>query len=163
MIGGGYLDDPGKAYGYGQLRGTVYESSRSRHTLFLEILGHRDDVTLQFDVPDTGSFFESGDISFISLTANYEFEAKLDGPFSFYFGGGVGVETISLDDRFNFSIDSDNNFTGQVFAGFRARFANGFSGQLGVRHLFREDFKLLGDQFVTNDSWGYELSLGFSF
>ncbi|MDB4353794.1 hypothetical protein N9Z02_00665 [Akkermansiaceae bacterium] len=163
MIGGGYLDDPGKAYGFGQLRGTVYEDEQFTHIIFLEIMGHQDDATLVFDAPGGGSFFENGDISFLNITANYELEAKLEGPLSFYIGGGIGIEAISLDDRFDYSIDNDTNFTAQVFAGFRANFDNGVTGQLGVRHLFREDFKLLGDQFETNDSWGYELSVGWKF
>lgn len=162
MIGGGYLDDPGEVYAFGQLRGTVYEDDSFKHSIFLEILGHQDDATLEFDFGG-GTFFENGDINFINITANYELEVKFNNPISFYIGGGAGVEIVSLDDRFDFSIDNDANFTAQAFAGFRANFYHGMTAQLGVRYLFRENFSLLGDQFETNDSWAYDLSVGWKF
>ena len=164
MLGGGYLEDPGKAYGFLQVRGKFYEDDAFSHSVFLEYLGHVDDAELQFLVPGPGGgiFFEDGDITFSNITVNYELEAKLALGFSLFAGGGAGVELISLDDRFNFNVDSDSNFVAQVFAGVRANLGPVW-GQLGVRYLFREDFSLLGDQFETNDSAAYELSIGFEF
>ena len=158
MLGGGYLDNPGKGYGFAQIRGTFYEDDSFSHTAFLEILGHADDAILDFD-----TFQEDGDITFINITANYEIEAKLFGPISAYAGGGVGVEIVSLDDRFDFEIDSDANFVAQVFMGLRADFGNGFLMQAGARFLMRDDFALLGDQFITEDSWAFEIGAGFQF
>lgn len=161
-LGGGYLDDPGRPYFFAQIRGTLYEDSAFRHTLFGEFLWHTDDAELEFIGPGGGIFFEDGDIDFINLTANYELEAKLSSTFSLYGGVGAGVELINLDDRFNFTVDSDSNFVAQGFAGVRANFDD-FWAQLGVRYLFRDDFRLLRDQFVTEDSLAYELSVGFRF
>lgn len=163
LLGGGYLDDPEKGYAFGQIRGTFYEDDRVAHTVFLEILGHGDDATLIFDDGFGGTFAEDGDITFLNVTANYEIELKLAGPLSVYAGGGAGIEFVTVDDRFDLQVDSDTNFSAQVFAGLRANFQNGFHLQAGVRYLFREDFSLLGDQFVTNDSWGYEIGGGFKF
>jgi len=163
MLGGGYLEEPGKAYGFGQLRGTFYEDDAFAHTLFLEFLGHTDDAVLEFAVPGGGSFFEDGDITFANITANYELEMKLGGPVSFYLGAGAGVEIVSIDDSFDISIDTDTNFVAQAFFGLRANFQSGFMAQAGARYLMREDFSLLGDQFVTEDSWAYEASFGFRF
>ena len=75
----------------------------------------------------------------------------------------VGVEYVSLDDRFNFSADDDTNFLGQVFAGFRFRTQGGLSAQLGARYLFRQDFDILGDEFIAEDTFGFEASIGFRF
>ena len=161
LLGGGYLEDPGEGFGFLQLRGTFYEDDALAHTVFFEVLGHSDDAVLEFPFPGGGSYFENGDITFANFTLNYELEAKLGLGFSLYAGGGIGVEYISLDDRFDFSIDSDTNFLAQTFAG--VRFGKGIFGQLGIRYLWREDFSLLGDQFVTEDSLAYELSVGFSF
>lgn len=158
MLGGGYLEDPEKVYGFGQLRGTFYEDDAFSHTVFLEILGHVDDAVLDF-----GGFTEDGDITFINLSLNYELEAKLFGPVSAYAGAGIGVELISLDDRFDLEIDSDANFMSQVFLGLRADFGNGFQLQAGARYLMREDFELLNGQFITEDSWAYEIGAGFQF
>ena len=157
LLGGGYLEDPNTAYGFGQFRATVYEDDAFAHTFFFEILGHADDAELDF-----GTFTEDGDITFINLTLNYELEAKLFGPISAYAGGGAGVEIVNVDDRFNFSLDSDSNFVGQVFLGLRANYTPGFV-QIGARYLFRDDFELLGDQFETNDSWAFEIGGGFRF
>lgn len=52
---------------------------------------------------------------------------------------------------------------GQVFAGVRVEFSQSFHFTAGVRRLFREDFSLLGDQFVTEDAWGFEAGFGFRF
>ncbi len=163
LLGGGYLEDPGEGFVFGQLRGTLYESDSLAHDLFLEILVHNDDAVVV--IPDRfgGFFVEDGDITFVNLTLNYELEAQLGGPLSFFVGGGAGVEFVSLDDRFNFSIDTDSNFVGQVFAGLRANFQNGFWAQVGARYVFRDDFSLLGDQFETEDSVGYEAAFGFRF
>ena len=163
MLGGGYLEDPGKAYAFAQIRGSFYEDDRVTHTAFLEILGHTDDAVLEYIGRGGNLFREDGDISFFNVTANYEFELKLFGPFAFFAGAGIGMEFVSLDDRFDYSVDSDTNFVAQAFGGLRANFPNGFTAQIGARHLMREDFALLGDQFVTNDSWAYEVSLGFKF
>lgn len=162
MLGGGYLEDPGKAYGFLQARGSFYEDDAFRHSLFLEYLGHVDDAVLEFPAFGKGGFFEDGDITFSNITVNYELEAKLDFGVSLYAGAGAGLELISLDDRFNFSFDSDSNFVSQIFAGVRINFGPVW-GQLGLRYLFREDFSLLGDQFKTNDSVAYELSVSFEF
>lgn len=162
MLGGGYLEDPGRGYGFLQLRGTFYEDDAFSHTVFLEYLGHADDAVLEFATPGGGSFFEDGDILFSNITLNYELEAKISSSVSFFAGAGVGVELINLDDRFDFTVDSDSNFVAQTFAGVRADFGSMWA-QLGVRYLMREDFSLLGDQFLTNDSAAYELSVGFKF
>ena len=163
VIGGGYLDKPGTAYGFGQISGTVYEDHSVVHSVFLDILAHRDEAILEFVEPGGFSFFESGDISFVNITANYELEAKLNGALSFYAGGGAGIELVSIDDRFDDVLDSDANFVAQVFAGFRAHFPSGVVAQAGARYIFRDDFKLLGDQFITEDSVAFEASIGFSF
>lgn len=162
MLGGGYLEDPGKAYGFFQVRGTVYEDDAFAHHLFLEYLGHTDDAVLEFARPGGGFFTEDGDILFSNVTLNYELEAKLSSSFSVFVGAGAGVEFVSLDDRFDFSIDSDSNFVAQAFAGVRGDFGP-FWAQAGVRYLMREDFRLLGDQFVTEDSAAFEVSVGFKF
>ena len=162
-LGGGYLDNPGTAYGFGQIRGTIYEDHSVAHTVFLDILCHRDEAILEFEVPGGLSFFESGDISFVNITANYEVEAKLSGALSFYAGGGAGIELVSIDDRFDDVLDSDSNFVAQVFAGFRAHFPSGVTAQAGARYIFRDDFQLLGDQFITEDSVAFEASIGFRF
>lgn len=163
MLGGGYLEDPGKAYGFGQIRGTFYEDDQFAHTAFLEVLGHSDDAVLEYIGRGGAIFLEDGDIAFINVTANYEFEVKLGGPLSFFAGAGAGVEFVSLDDSFDYSVDTDSNFVAQAFGGFRANFPSGFMAQIGVRYLMRDDFALLGDQFVTEDSWAYEASFGFKF
>jgi hypothetical protein len=163
VIGGGYLDKPGTAYGFGQIRGIIYEDDSVAHSVFLDILVHRDEAILEFVDPGGFSFFESGDISFVNITANYEVEAKLSGVLSFYAGGGAGIELVSIDDRFDDELDSDANFVAQVFAGFRAYFQSGVVAQAGARYIFRDDFQLLGDQFITEDSLAFEASIGFRF
>ena len=163
VIGGGYLDKPGTAYGFGQIRGTIYEDHSVAHSVFLDILAHRDEAILEFVDPGGFSFFESGDISFVNITANYAVEAKLNGVLSFYAGGGAGIELVSIDDRFDDELDSDANFVAQVFAGFRAHFQSGVVAQAGARYIFRDDFQLLGDQFITEDSLAFEASIGFRF
>ncbi len=163
LLGGGYLEDPGEVYGFGQLRGTFYEDNSFAHTIFLEVLIHNDDAEL-FTPDGLGGFFvDDGDITFVNLTLNYELEAKLGGPISFFIGGGAGVELVSLDDRFDYSVDTDSNFVAQAFGGFRANFNSGFMAQIGARYIMRDDFSLLSDQFVTEDSWAYEASIGFRF
>lgn len=163
MLGGGYLEEPGAGYFFGQLRGTFYEDDAVAHTAFFEFLGHRDDAVLEFARPGGGTFFEDGDITFSNFTLNYELEAKLSETISFYAGAGAGIEYVSIDDRFDISLDSDTNFVAQFFAGFRANFSDGFMAQAGARYLMRDDFSLLGDQFVTDDSWAFEASIGFKF
>ena len=158
MLGGGYLEDPGTGFAFGQLRGTFYEDDSFSHTVFLEILGHDDDAILDF-----GTFTEDGDITFINITVNYELEAKLFGPLSVYAGAGLGVEIVTVDDRFDVELDTDTNFVAQFFTGLRADFDNGFLLQAGVRYLIRDDFELLGGQFITEDSWAYEIGAGFQF
>ena len=162
-IGGGYLDKPGTAYGFGQIRGTIYEDHSVAHSVFLDILAHRDEAILEFVDLGGFSFFESGDISFVNITANYEVEAKLSGALSLYAGGGAGIELVSIDDRFDDVLDSDSNFVAQVFGGFRAHFPSGVVAQAGARYIFRDDFQLLGDQFITEDSLAFEASIGFRF
>ena len=147
MLGGGYLDNPGKAFGFGQFRGAFYE----------------DDAVLEYAGRGGSIFLEDGEISFVNVTLNYELEAKLGGPISFFIGAGAGVEFVSLDDSFDYSIDTDSNYVAQAFGGFRANFQSGFIAQIGARYLMRDDFALLGDQFVTEDSWAYEASFGFRF
>ena len=163
LLGGGYLDDPGKAYGFGQIRGTLYEDDTFAHTFFIELLGHTDDAVLEYIGRGGRLFLEDGDITFVNLTANYELEIKLAGPVSLFAGAGAGLEFVSLDDSFDYSIDNDTNFVAQAFGGLRANFPSGFMLQAGARYLVRDDFALLGDQFLTNDSWSYELSLGCKF
>lgn len=163
LIGGGYLEEPESAFGFAQFRLNFYEDDQFAHTAFLEISGHGDDATLLFEDQFGNTFSENGDITFVGLTANYELSYKLAGPFSLYVGGGAGVEFISLDDRFNFSVDNDTNFLAQAFGGVRATFDNSFTLQAGVRYLFREDFSLLGDQFEVEDTLGYEIAVGFRF
>ena len=163
LLGGGYLDDPGKAYGFGQIRGTLYEDDTFAHTFFIELLGHTDDAVLEYIGRGGRLFLEDGDITFVNLTANYELEIKLAGPISFFAGAGAGLEFVRLDDSFDYSIDNDTNFVAQAFGGLRANFPSGFMLQAGARYLVRDDFALLGDQFLTNDSWSYEFSLGFKF
>ena len=159
VIGGGYLDKPGTAYGFGQIRGTVYEDHSVAHSVFLDILAHQDGAVIELE---NGNLVR-GDISFVNITANYEMEAKLSGALSFYAGGGAGIELVSIDGRFDDVLDSDANFVAQVFAGFRAHFPSGVVAQAGARYIFRDDFKLLGDQFITEDSVAFEASIGFSF
>ena len=159
VIGGGYLDKPGTAYGFGQIRGTIYEDHSVAHSVFLDILGHQDGAVIQFG---NGNLVR-GDISFANIKANYEVEAKLGGALSFYAGGGAGIELVRIDDRFDDELDSDANFVAQVFAGFRAHFPSGVVVQAGARYIFRDDFQLLGDQFITEDSVAFEASIGFSF
>jgi len=163
LLGGGYLEEPEDAYFFGQLRGTVYEDQAVAHTFFLEFLGHQDDAEIEFFDFNGSSFTEDGDLNFANFTVNYELEAKLGGPVSFYVGGGVGVEYVSLDDRFDFSIDDDTNFVGQVFAGLRFKTQRGLSAQLGARYIFRQDFDILGDEFIAEDTFGFEASVGFRF
>lgn len=163
MLGGGYMEEPGEAYAALQLRGTFYEDDAFAHSFFFEFLGHSDDAVLEFVGPGGGIFLENGDIRFANFTLNYELEAKLNSAISIYAGGGAGLEYVSLDDRFDFSIDSDTNFVGQAFVGFRAKFGQSFLAQMGIRHLWREDFSLLDDQFVTEDTTAYDLSIGFRF
>ena len=162
LLGGGYLEDPETGYGFGQLRWTFYEDDSFAHTLFLDVLAHVDDADLIIDTPQ-GTFREDGDITFVNITLNYELEAKLYGPLSIYAGGGAGVEIISLDDRFDFEIDSDTNFVAQFFAGVRADFGNGFLLQAGARYIIRDDFELLGGQFVAEDTFAFEIGAGFQF
>ncbi|MDP0489908.1 MAG: hypothetical protein Q7Q71_02510 [Verrucomicrobiota bacterium JB023] len=162
ILGGGYLEDPGKGYAFAQIRGTLYEDDAFAHHVFLEILGHGDDAELTY--ASGGSFFtEDGDIAFVNVTANYELEMKLSNWLSVYGGGGLGAEFVSLDDEFDYNIDNDTNFVAQTFVGLRAQYQNGFAIQAGARYIFREDFSLLGDQFITNDSWAFEVGAGFSF
>lgn len=163
MLGGGYMENPGEVYGFLQLRGTVYEDDAFAHTFFLEFLGHSDDAVLETVGPGGLTFLENGDIGFSNFTLNYEVEMKLDSYLSFYAGAGAGIEYVSLDDRFDFSIDSDTNFVGQAFVGLRANFGSNIVAQLGARQLWREDFSLLNDQFLTEDTVAYELSIGFRF
>ena len=159
VIGGGYLDKPGTAYGFGQIRGTIYEDHSVAHSVFLDILAHQDGAVIKL----VGGEVVRGDISFVNITANYEVEAKLNGVLSFYAGGGAGIELVSIDDRFDDVLDSDANFVAQVFAGFRAHFPSGVVAQAGARYIFRDDFQLLGDQFITEDSLAFEASIGFRF
>ena len=163
LIGGGYLEEPDTGYIFGQIRGTVYEDHLVAHTFFLEFLGHQDDAVIEFPAFGGGSLFEDGDLNFADFTVNYELEAKLGGPVSFYLGGGVGVEYVTLDGRFDFSFDDDTNFVAQVFAGFRFRNQRGLSAQLGARYIFRDNFEILGDEFIAEDTFGFEASIGFRF
>ncbi len=162
MLGGGYLEEADTGYLFGQLRGTFYSDQNFSHTAFIEILGHGDDVLVPFDIG--GSIVtESADLTFINVTANYELEAKLGGPFSVYAGAGAGFEFISLDDRFDVSIDVDANFVAQAFLGLRVNFDSGLYGQIGARYLTRDDFEILGGTFLTDDSWSFEAGFGFRF
>lgn len=164
ILGGGYLEQPENAYGFAQLRWTVYEDAAFAHTFFGELLIHSDDAELDFIGPGGAVLFsEDGDLVFWDGTINYEFEAKIAPPLSFYAGVGGGFEAISIDDRFDDTLDEDFKFIAQVFLGLRAKFESGLSVQLGARHLFRDDFSLLGDQFIVEDTWGFELSVGFRF
>lgn len=163
LLGGGYLEEPASVFGFLQLRYNFYEDDQFAHVGFLEVTGHGDDATLFFEDGFGNTFVEDGDISFVGITANYELSYKLAGPFSIYAGGGAGVEVINLDDRFNFNVDSDTNFIAQAFGGVRAKFSNNLSLQAGVRYLFREDFSLLDDQFEVEDTFGYEIAIGFQF
>ena len=113
MLGGGFMEDPDKGYGFLQLRGTVYEDDAVSHTLFVEILGHSDDAELEFLDLAGIPYYENGEISFTNFTLNYELEAKLDSAISFYAGLGGGIERVSLDDAFEVSVDSDRNFVGR--------------------------------------------------
>ena len=163
MLGGGFMEDPDKGYGFVQLRGTFYEDDAVAHTLFIEVLGHSDNAELEFLDGGGVPFVENGEIGFTNFTLNYELEAKLSSAISLYAGAGAGIERISLDDAFDFLVDSDNTFVGQAFAGFRARFGKSFFAQIGIRNLWRDDFSLLADQFLVEDTTAYELSIGFHF
>jgi hypothetical protein len=163
MLGGGFMEDPDKGYGFLQLRGTFYEDDAVSHTLSVEFLRHSDDAELEFLDLAGVPYYENGEISFTNFTLNYELEAKLSGAISFYAGVGGGIERVSLDDAFDFSVDSDRNFVGQAFAGFRTKLGESFFAQFGIRHLWREDFALLTDQFVVEDTTAYDLSIGFRF
>ena len=88
---------------------------------------------------------------------------KVAGPVSLFAGGGAGVEVISINDRFEESLDEDYNFVAQVFAGVRVILGESFQASAGVRRVFREDFELLNDQFITEDTWGFDFSLGLRF
>lgn len=163
MLGGGFMEDPDKGYGFLQLRGSFYEDDAVSHTLFVEILGHSDDAELEFLDLAGVPYFENGEINFTNFTLNYELEAKLSSTISFYAGAGGGIERVSLDDAFDSLVDSDRNFVGQAFAGFRAKLGKSFFAQVGIRHLWREDFSLLVDQFLVEDTTAYDLSIGFRF
>ena len=71
MLGGGYLEDPGKAYGFYK-RGDLFMRTMPRASLFL-YLGHVDYVVLEFPAFGKGGFFEDGDITFLtSLNTNWK-------------------------------------------------------------------------------------------
>jgi opacity protein-like surface antigen len=108
-------------------------------------------------------FSEDADIIFVNLTANYEFELKVFEPVSLYAGGGAGAELITINDRFDEAVDEDVNFVAQVFAGIRVSLGSSIDASVGVRRIFREGLSLLGDQFSTEDAWGFEAGIGFRF
>lgn len=163
-LGGGYLEQPETGYFVGQLGTSVYEDARFTHSLFAEVLIHGDDSKLDFLGPGGAVLFtEDADIVFTNITGNYELEVKVAGPVSLFAGGGAGVEVISINDRFEESLDEDYNFVAQVFAGVRVILGESFQASAGVRRVFREDFELLNDQFITEDSWGFDFSLGLRF
>lgn len=162
MLGGGYLEEPGTGYFVGSLGWTVYEDAAFAHTFFGEVLVHSDDSRLDFPGPGGAILFtEPADLVFSNITLNYEFEAKLNSIFSFYAGAGAGGEFISINDRFEIALDEDLNFVSQAFAGIRVNLGESLEANIGIRHVFREDFELLNDQFIVEDSFGFEVSIGF--
>lgn len=164
LLGGGYLEQPEKAYFFVQLGWTAYEDARFAHTIFGEGLFHGDDSRLDFlGANNVVLFSEDADIIFSNLTANYELELKIFEPVSLYAGGGAGVEAISINDRFDVAVDEDYNFVAQVVAGVRVNLGKSAEASIGVRRIFKEDFSLLNDQFITEDSWGLEASVGIRF
>jgi len=164
MLGGGYLEEPATGYIFGQLGWTPYEDAAFAHTFFLEGLFHSDDSQLDFIGPGGFVLFrEDADLVFANITGNYQLEAKIAEPVSLYGGAGAGFELVSINDRFDESLDEDVNFLAQVFAGIRIEITQGLQITAGIRRIFREDFSLLGDQFITEDAWGYEFGIGFRF
>lgn len=164
MIGGGYLAEPSTPYFFAQVGWTAYEDARFAHRIFGEGLFHADDSQLDFIGPGNVILFsEDADIIFANLTANYELVVKIAKPLSLYAGGGAGVEAITINDRFEQALDEDLNFVAQVFAGIRVRLGSTIDASVGVRRIFREDFSLLNDQFITEDAWGFEAGVGFRF
>lgn len=162
LLGGGYLEEPGTGYFAGSLGWTVYEDADFAHTFFAEILVHGDDSRLDFIGPGGGVLFtEPADLIFSNVTLNYELEAKLNDHLSFYAGAGAGGEFVSINDRFEVALDDDLNFVAQAFAGLRIKLGESMTANVGVRHVFREDFELLNDQFIVEDSFGFEVSIGF--
>ena len=87
---------------------------------------------------------------------------SLEDPFEFAVERTDG-DALSLAVEGDDELDSDANFVAQVFAGFRAHFPSGVVAQAGARYIFRDDFQLLGDQFITEDSVAFEASIGFRF
>ncbi len=164
LLGGGYLEQPENAYFFVQLGWTAYEDARFAHTIFGEGLFHGDDSRLDFlDANNMVLFSEDADIVFSNLTANYELELKIFEPVSLYVGGGAGAEAISINDRFDVAVDEDYNFVAQAFAGVRVKVGQAVEASVGVRRIFREDFSLLNDQFITEDTWGLEAAIGVRF
>ncbi len=76
---------------------------------------------------------------------------------------GAGAELITINDRFDEAADEDVNFVAQVFAGIRVSLASSIDASVGVRRTFREGLSLLGDQFSTEDAWGFEAGIGYRF
>ena len=144
--GGGYLEQLETGYFFGQLRGEVYEDAKFRHSVFAEFLyyGEDADVELTFLGGRRGIF--DGDMDFVNLTLNYEAAVKLSPRFEAYFGAGAGVQIVSLDVDdyyyYDYTLDDDARFVGQVFAGVRADFGNGFGmrggGAADLRGGFRD-------------------------
>lgn len=164
MIGGGYLEEPSKPFFFAQIGWTPYEDAVFSHTLFAEGLFHGDDSQLDFLGPGNVVLFsEDADIIFSNITANYELQVKIAEPVSFYVGAGAGAEIVTINDRFEQSLDDDVNFVGQVFAGIRFALGDSMNASVGVRRIFREDFSLLNDQFITEDAWAFDAGLGFKF
>ena len=160
--GVGYLDEAEQPYLYAQFGGHINLDGIFSHHFFLEFLFYDEEALLEgFDA--FGSFLEEGDISYYTLTANYEFEVSLGGPFSAYVGAGAGLEWIVLDDSIEEFVDSDTSFVVQTFFGLRAQLSEDLQIQAGARYLFRNDFELINDEFISNDTWGYEIGLKFRF
>ncbi len=68
-----------------------------------------------------------------------------------------------LDDSIEEFVDSDTSFVVQTFFGLRAQLSEDLQIQAGARYLFRNDFELINDEFISNDTWGYEIGLKFRF
>jgi opacity protein-like surface antigen len=108
-----------------------------------------------------------GDISMLALMLNGFFDLRNNTPVTPYFGGGVGVATVYLDDTYAttttggettrlqiYNNDSDSAFAYQIGGGLEIALNRVLSLDLGYRYFGTTEFELDGDHHDYWDNWG---------
>lgn len=118
------------------------------------------------------------DLTIVPITVNVKFERALSGNLNAYFGAGLGVAWVDVDDHgtstyypylkpsytesYKYS-DSDWVFTAQVFAGLSYSVSQNFDIFGGARWIYYADANLFGESINLDDDWLLELGARVKF